>query len=172
VRSAAVSATPARGKAKPKPELKPREQAILKMVERMIGMGDLARKASRHPLFRGREEPPSTMDHAPVAHRAADGKGADDHGIVGRRISRLQGRDALRAPRHRQATFARNCPRAQRQGPCRRLKRCLGNVPLMSQMSHVPDCKERAAQARAGSPICRRNSPRRSHMHPGSGRVF
>jgi DNA-binding CsgD family transcriptional regulator len=41
-----------------KPTLKPREEAIIKMVAAGINMGDLARKASRHRLFRDLDDAP------------------------------------------------------------------------------------------------------------------
>jgi hypothetical protein len=42
--------------AEKKPALSEREKAILKMVGVMAGMSDVANKAKRHPLFRGRED--------------------------------------------------------------------------------------------------------------------
>jgi hypothetical protein len=44
--------------AEKKPAMSKREQAVLKMVGVMASMGDVAEKAKRHPLFRGREDIP------------------------------------------------------------------------------------------------------------------
>jgi hypothetical protein len=44
--------------AEKKPALSKRELAVLKMVGVMASMGDVAEKAKRHPLFRGREDIP------------------------------------------------------------------------------------------------------------------
>jgi hypothetical protein len=44
--------------AEKKPALSKRERAVIKMVGVMMNMGDVAEKAKRHPLFRGREDIP------------------------------------------------------------------------------------------------------------------